>query len=109
MASVKELRSIGKYDNSLDTQMVKSLRTLEHNKKMLEGRMARESLISLRNQFKINQDKYNYQAEYDRIRGLLESSLALKGQSRKGLEDRQTNFKKIGVSNQFDSMFPNNY
>ena len=95
MASVKQLRSIGKYDNSLDTQMVKSLRTLEHNKKMLEARLARESLISLRNQFRIQQDKYNYQSEYDRIRGLLGSSVALRGQTKKSLEDRQENLKKI--------------
>ena len=94
MATVKQLRSIGKYDNSLVTQMVKSLRTLQHNKKMLEARLARESLISLRNQFRIQQDKHNYQAEHDRIKRLFGNTVALKSQTKNSLEERQTNKKK---------------
>ena len=77
-------------DHTLQNQINKYMITLEHNKKLLEGKQSRVALVELKNKWKRQQDKLNYQSEYDRIRGLLESSV-LKGTSSKHLEDRQKN------------------
>ena len=78
-------------DNTLQNQINKYMITLGHNKKLLEGKQSRVALVELKNKWRRQQDKLNYQSEYDRIRGLLESSV-LKGTSTKHLEDRQKNY-----------------
>ena len=95
-------------DNTLQNQMNKYMITLEHNKKLLEGKQSRVALVSLKNKWRRQQDKLNYQSEYDRIRGLLESSV-LKGTSSKHLEDRQKKMLNLDVgvrpSNTFDNLY----
>ena len=70
----------------------RATKTFLNNMKMkheiLKARETKASLIALRKQWLDKQKKNNYQSEYDRIRGLLESSV-LKGTSSKHLEDRQ--------------------
>ena len=95
-------------DNTLQNQMNKYMITLEHNKKLLEAKQSKVALVSLKNKWRRQQDKLNYQSEYDRIRGLLESSV-LKGVSTKHLEDRQTKMLNFDVglrpSDKFDNLY----
>ena len=95
-------------DHTLQNKINKYMITLEHNKKLLEGKQSRVALVELKNKWKRQQDKLNYQSEYDRIRGLLESSV-LKGTSTKHLEDRQKKLLNLDVgvrpSNTFDNLY----
>ena len=95
-------------DNTLQNQINKYMITLEHNKKLLEGKQSRVALVSLKNKWRRQQDKLNYQSEYDRIRGLLESSV-LKGTSAEQLKNRKNTLEKMDVglrpSNKFDNLF----
>ena len=67
-------------DNTLQDYMNKSILQLKHNRKILKCKQAKVSLIALRNNWKRQQGKLNYQSEYDRISGLLGDSV-LKGTS----------------------------
>ena len=96
-------------DNTIQNQMNKYMHTLEHNKKMLESRQSKVGLVSLKNGWRRQQDKLNYQSEYDRIRGLLESSV-LKGNSTTHLKNKQKqleNMEIVGMrpSKAFDIFF----
>ena len=95
-------------DHTLQNKINKYMITLEHNKKLLEGKQSRVALVELRNKWKRQQDKLNYQSEYDRIRGLLESSV-LKGTSTKHLEDRQKKLLNLDVGVRPSNMFDNLY
>ena len=95
-------------DNTLQNQMNKYMITLEHNKKLLEAKQSKVALVSLKNKWRRQQDKLNYQSEYDRIRGLLESSV-LKGTSSKHLEDRQKKLLNLDVGVRPSNMFDNLY
>ena len=95
-------------DNTLQNQMNKYMITLEHNKKLLEAKQSKVALVSLKNKWRRQQDKLNYQSEYDRIRGLLESSV-LKGTSTKYLEDRQKKLLSMDVGMKPNKMFDNLY
>ena len=44
-------------DNTLQNQMTKYMHTSEHNKKLLDARQAKVGLVSLRNNWKRQQDK----------------------------------------------------
>ena len=95
-------------DHTLQNKINKYMITLEHNKKLLEGKQSRVALVELKNKWKRQQDKLNYQSEYDRIRGLLESSV-LKGTSTKHLEDRQKKLLNLDVGLRPSNMFDNLY
>ena len=95
-------------DHTLQNKINKYMITLEHNKKLLEGKQSRVALVELKNKWKRQQDKLNYQSEYDRIRGLLESSV-LKGTSTKHLEDRQKKLLNLDVGVRPSNMFDNLY
>ena len=83
------------------------LHNMKRQRDILKARETKASLISLRKQWLDKQKRDNYQSEYDRIRGLLESSV-LKGTSTKHLEDRQKmlNFD-VGLrpSDKFDNLY----
>ena len=95
-------------DNKLQDYMNKSILQLEHNRQILKGKQARVGLVSLRNNWKRQQDKLNYQSEYDRIRGLLQESV-LKGTSVPHLENRVETLQNMNVgvrpSDKFDNLY----
>ena len=95
-------------DNRLQDYMNKSILQLEHNRKLLKGKQARVSLISLRNNWKRQQDKLNYQSEYDRISGLLQESV-LKGTSVPYLENRVKTLQNMNVGIRPTKAFDNLY
>ena len=66
------------------------------------------SLIALRNNWKRQQNKLNYQNEYDRIRGLLEESV-LKGKSVPHLENRVKTLQNMNVGISPTKAFDNLY
>ena len=84
------------------------LNNMKMKHEILKARETKASLIALRKQWLDKQKKNNYQSEYDRIRGLLESSV-LKGTSSKHLEDRQKKMLNLDVgvrpSNTFDNLY----
>ena len=84
------------------------LNNMKMKHEILKARETKASLIALRKQWLDKQRKNNYQSEYDRIRGLLESSV-LKGTSSKHLEDRQKKRLNLDVgvrpSNTFDNLY----
>ena len=84
------------------------LHNMKRQRDILKARETKASLISLKNKWRRQQDKLNYQSEYDRIRGLLESSV-LKGTSTKHLEDRQNKLLNFDVglrpSDKFDNLY----
>ena len=75
----------------IDKASLNFLHNMKRQRDILKARERKASLISLRKQWLDKQKRDNYQSEYDRIRGLLESSV-LKGTSTKHLEDRQKNY-----------------
>ena len=75
----------------IDKASLNFLHNMKRQRDILKARETKASLISLRKQWLDKQKRDNYQSEYDRIRGLLESSV-LKGTSTKHLEDRQQNY-----------------
>ena len=84
------------------------LHNMKRQRDILKTRETKASLISLRKQWLDKQKRDNYQSEYDRIRGLLESSV-LKGTSTKHLEDRQKKLLEFDVgvrpSDKFDNLY----
>ena len=95
-------------DNTLQNHMNKYMIILEHNKKLLEATQSKVALVSLKDKWRRQQDKLNYQSKYYRIRGLLESSV-LKGTSTKHLEDMQNTMLDFDVglrpSDKFDKLY----
>ena len=63
---------------NIDSATANLLSSMKHQRNILKARETKVSLIALRNNWKRQQDKLNYQNEYDRIRGLIEGSV-LKG------------------------------
>ena len=84
------------------------LHNMKRQRDILKARETKASLISLRKQWLDKQKRDNYQSEYDRIRGLLESSV-LKGTSTKHLEDRQNKLLSMDVGMKPSKMFDNLY
>ena len=81
---------------------------MKHQRNILKARETKVSLIALRNNWKRQQKKLNYQNEYDRIRGLLEESV-LKGKSVPHLENRVKTLQNMNVgvrpSDKFDNLY----
>ena len=72
---------------NIDSATSNLLASMKHQRNILKARETKVSLIALRNNWKRQQAKLNYQSEYDRIRGLLESSV-LKGTSQQHIKNR---------------------
>ena len=83
-------------DHTLQNKINKYMITLEHNKRLLEGRQSRVALVALKNKWRRQQDKLNYQSEYDRIKSILQDSV-LKGTSKKHLEDRVKTLENMDI------------
>ena len=81
---------------------------MKHQRDILKARETNASLIALRNKWRRQQDKMNYQSEYDRIRGLLESSV-LKGTSTIHIRNRQKHLENMDVGMKPTMMFDNLY
>ena len=89
----------------LQHQMIKYVNQLQHNKKILEGKQAKISLVALRNQWHNKQVKNNYQQENDRIRGILNASV-LPGVTKEHIKEMiKTLENKFKVTDKFDTMF----
>ena len=92
---------------NIDSATANLLSSMKHQRNILKARETKVSLIALRN-WKRQQDKLNYQNEYDRIRGLLEESV-LKGKSVPHLENRVKTLQNMNVgvrpSNKFDNLY----
>ena len=95
-------------DNTLQNQMNKYINQLEHNKKLLEAKQSKVGLVALRNKWRRQQDKLNYQSEYDRIRGLLESSV-LKGTSTVHIDNRIKTLENMDVGMKPNKVFDKLY
>ena len=81
---------------NIDSATLNLLGYMKHQRNILKARETQISLISLRNNWKRQQDKLNYQSEYDRIRGLLEGSV-LKGTTVPHLEKRQKDLENMDI------------
>ena len=84
------------------------LHNMKRQRDILKTRETKASLISLRKQWLDKQKRDNYQSEYDRIRGLLESSV-LKGTSTVHLKNRQKELLSMDVGMKPNKMFDNLY
>ena len=84
------------------------LHNMKRQRDILKARETKTSLISLRKQWLDKQKRDNYQSEYDRIRGLLESSV-LKGTSTVHLKNRQKELLSMDVGMKPNKMFDNLY
>ena len=56
---------------NIDRATANLLSSMKHQRNILKARETKVSLIALRNNWKRQQNKLNYQNEYDRIRGLI--------------------------------------
>ena len=84
------------------------LKNMRYNRDILKARETKASLISLRKQWLDKQKRDDYQSEYDRIRGLLESSV-LKGTSTEHIKNRMNTLEKMDVGMKPTMMFDNLY
>lgn len=84
------------------------LNNMKHQRNILKARQTKASLIALRKEWLDKQKRDNYQSEYDRIRGLLQSSV-LKGVSKAHLEDRKKKLENMEVGVRPTKMFDNLY
>ena len=94
---------------NIDRATLNLLASMKHQRNILKARETKVSLIALRNNWKMKQDKLNYQSEYDRIRGLLENSMQ-KGKSIPHLEKRQKYLENMDIvgmrpSKKFDNLY----
>ena len=64
---------------------------MKHQRDILKARQTKAALVSLKKQWRDNQNRNNYQSEYDRIKSLLQQDSMLKGTSKKHIEDRIKN------------------
>ena len=81
---------------NIDSATSNLLGSMKHQRNILKVRETKVSLIALRNNWKRQQDKLNYQSEYDWIRGLLESSL-LKGTSQQQIKNRIKKLEEMDI------------
>ena len=81
---------------NIDSATSNLLASMKHQRNILKARETKVSLIALRNNWKRQQDKLNYQSECDRIRGLLESSV-LKGTSQQHIKNRIKKLENMDI------------
>ena len=93
---------------NIDSATANLLSSMKHQRNILKARETKVSLIALRNNWKRQQNKLNYQNEYDRIRGLLEESV-LKGKSVPHLENRVKTLQNMNVGIRPTKAFDNLY
>ena len=93
---------------NIDKATSNFLNNMKHQRDILKARETKASLIALRNKWRRQQDKNNYQSEYDRIRGLLQDSV-LKGASTNHIQNRIKTLEKMDVGMKPTMMFDNLY
>ena len=72
------------------------LNNMKRQRDILKARQTKAALISLKKQWLDNQNRNNYQSEYDRIKSLLQDSM-LKGTSKKHIEDRVKTLENMDI------------
>ena len=72
------------------------LNNMKRQRDILKARQTKAALVSLRKQWIDNQNRNNYQSEYDRIKSLLQNSM-LKGTSKKHIEDRVKTLENMNI------------
>ena len=72
------------------------LNNMKRQRDILKARQTKAALVSLRKQWIDNQNRNNYQSEYDRIKSLLQDSM-LKGTSKKHIEDRVKTLENMDI------------
>ena len=72
------------------------LNNMKRQRDILKARQTKAALVSLRKQWIDNQNRNNYQSEYDRIKGLFQNSM-LKGTSKKHIEDRVKTLENMDI------------
>ena len=73
------------------------LNNMKRQRDILKARQTKAALISLRKQWLDNQNRNNYQSEYDRIKSLLQQDSMLKGTSKKHIEDRVKTLENMDI------------
>ena len=72
------------------------LNNMKRQRDILKARQTKAALVSLKKQWRDNQNRNNYQSEYDRIKSLLQNSM-LKGTSKKHIEDRVKTLENMDI------------
>ena len=72
------------------------LNNMKRQRDILKARQTKAALVSLKKQWIDNQNRNNYQSEYDRIKSLLQNSM-LKGTSKKHIEDRVKTLENMDI------------
>jgi len=93
---------------NIDSATANFVNNMKMKRDILKARETTVSLIALRKQWLDKQKRDNYQSEYDRIRGLLESS-ALKGTSSHHIKNRINTLQKMDVGMRPTIKFDNLY
>ena len=70
---------------------------MKHQRDILKARQTKAALVSLKKQWRDNQNRNNYQSEYDRIKSLLQQDSMLKGTSKKHIEDRIKTLENMDI------------
>ena len=70
---------------------------MKHQRDILKARQTKAALVSLKKQWIDNQNRNNYQSEYDRIKSLLQQDSMLKGTSKKHIEDRIKTLENMDI------------
>ena len=70
---------------------------MKHQRDILKARQTKAALVSLKKQWLDNQNRNNYQSEYDRIKSLLQQDSMLKGTSKKHIEDRIKTLENMDI------------
>ena len=72
------------------------LNNMKRKRDILKARQTKAALVSLKKQWRDNQNRNNYQSEYDRIKSLSQDSM-LKGNSKKHIEDRVKTLENMDI------------
>ena len=73
------------------------LNNMKRQRDILKARQTKAALVSLKKQWIDNQNRNNYQSEYDRIKSLLQQDSMLKGTSKKHIEDRVKTLENMDI------------
>ena len=73
------------------------LNNMKRQRDILKARQTKAALVSLRKPWIDNQNRNNYQSEYDRIKSLLQQDSMLKGTSKKHIEDRVKTLENMDI------------
>jgi hypothetical protein len=84
------------YDRYTEKAVNKAIQHFERKKKELEVRQTKPALIKLRNSFIENQKRHNYNAEYERLIGVLTNKAITHSGNTAQLESRIKHLETLG-------------